>query len=115
MTDDNDPFAGLDSEYTLIKPKPRVAAAGAAAPAPSDAPSPAQLPPLALNFAELPHLNPIVAAASGMLRLSTQLRQLAEYPNPTGLYTALVNDIQRFESALRKQGVANEKIVGGGG
>lgn len=28
MTDDNDPFAGLDSEYTLIKPKPRVAAAG---------------------------------------------------------------------------------------
>ena len=68
MTDDNDPFAGLDSEYTLIKPKPRVAAAGAAALAPSDAPSPAQLPPLALNFAELPHLNPIVAAASGMLR-----------------------------------------------
>lgn len=113
MIDNNDPFAGFESEHTLIKPKPRVAATSAAAPAPSDALSPAtQLPPLALNFAELPHLNPIVAAASGMLRLSTQLRQLVEYPNPAGLYTALVNDIQRFESTLRKQGVANEKIVG---
>lgn len=116
MIDNNDPFAGLESERTLIKPKPRataVAAGAAATSAPISAPMPpGSFAPPVLNLAELPHLNPIVAAASGLLRLSTQLRQQTDYPNPAGLHAALVNDIQRFENTLRKQGVANEKIIG---
>lgn len=106
MADNNDPFAAFESEHTLIKPKPRVAATTGVPPAIADV-----SPPPALNLGELPHLNPIVAAASGLLRLTTQLRQLADHPNPAGLRTALANDIQHFESTLRKQGVTNEKIV----
>lgn len=106
-----DPFASFESERTIIKPKPRV---GGQAPAP--APS---APPVAagadnapaFDLSALPHLNPLVSAASALLGLIAQVRHTVHHANPGALRATLIQSVQDFETAARRGAATNEKLV----
>lgn len=106
-----DPFASFESERTIIKPKPRVGGQ-AASPAPSAAPVVAGLDSApALDLSSLPHLNPLVSAASALLGLMAQVRHTAQHPNPGALRATLIQSVQDFETAARRGAATNEKLI----
>lgn len=43
--------------------------------------------------------------------MGTQIRQLAQHPNPSGLKEQLTTGIREFEGQIRREGVANEKVI----
>lgn len=105
-----DPFASFESERTIIKPKPRAAAPAAPA-APAPAAPPAHEAAALADLSAYPHLNPLVAAANTLLGLIAQVRQTAQHPNPGALRATLIQAVQDFENAARRNGVANEKLI----
>jgi type VI secretion system protein ImpK len=106
-----DPFASFESERTIIKPKPRVGGQ-APAPAPSApaAASGADNAP-AFDLSALPHLNPLVSAASALLGLMAQVRHTVHHPNPSALRATLIQSVQDFETAARRGATPNEKLI----
>lgn len=106
-----DPFASFESERTIIKPRPRVGGQ-APAPAPSAPPAPpgADNAP-AFDISALPHLNPLVSAASALLGLMAQVRHTVHHPNPGALRATLIQSVQDFETAARRGATPNEKLI----
>lgn len=106
-----DPFASFESERTIIKPKPRVGGQAPMSPttAPAAAPGVDNAP--VLDLSTLPHLNPLVSAASALLGLMAQVRHTVHHPNPGALRVTLIQSVQDFETAARRGATPNEKLV----
>jgi type VI secretion system protein ImpK len=105
-----DPFAAFESERTVIKPKPRTPAGSAPAAAapppfmPASDPAPAEVGELGL-------LNPLVSAAGKLLVLIGKLRNLAQPPNVPALRASTAEEVNRFDTAARRAGIANETVL----
>jgi type VI secretion system protein ImpK len=122
-SESNNPFAAFESDRTVIKPSAgRARGAGSSTPpTPSSSTAgglyaPAQLDAsgIALLVTELPpfsSLNPLVQLAGPLLGVAPRLRATLRHPNPAALRAALVEAIQRFESAARAHSLPNEQIV----
>ena len=107
-----DPFAGFESDRTIIKPsagRGARAAVDVAQPAAPSAPmaAPAGLP----ETPAVAGLNPLVQAAAPLLALGPRLRTMARHPDPAALRMSLVEAIKRFEAAVRAMGVPNQEVV----
>jgi type VI secretion system protein ImpK len=112
--DIKDPFGPFESERTIIKPRPKLAAQDSAGRSPTGVFSPGpmvELEPVEIGDTKV--LNPLVSAASELLGLFSYLRQLAQSPNVATLRASLVNATQRFETSARNAGVPQEQIIGG--
>ena len=111
----DDPFASFDGERTLIKPSAgrgaRSAPAPVAAPLPSDTGTP--LPSGTAEALPIPGLNPLLAAATPLLRLGPRLRSTVQLADPPALRASLVEALRRFETATRAAGLPNEQVVAG--
>jgi type VI secretion system protein ImpK len=106
-----DPFASFESERTIIKPKPRAAAPAPAAAGPAPMAGGGYEAAATADLSAFPHLNPLVAAANTLLGLIAQVRQTVQHPNPGALRATLIQAVQDFETAARRNGVANEKLI----
>jgi type VI secretion system protein ImpK len=107
------PFNPFESERTIIKPRPKLAAqesVGASAGFGQIASTAIDLEPV--DIVEGRVLNPVVSAASELLGLFSYLRQLPQAPNAANLRGSLVTAVQRFETTARKSGVSEEQIIG---
>lgn len=114
-TDPNNPFAAFESDRTVIKPSAGRARVASAPPAVADAPAmrPAESA-AAWVSTELPahaSLNPLVQTAGPLLATAPRLRSTLRHPNPAALRAALVEAVQRFETAARAQHLPNEQIM----
>jgi type VI secretion system protein ImpK len=114
MTSD-DPFAGFESEQTIIKPNPggrrRSGASYEYEPAGASWDNGANDAPLASAFSLGGSLNPLVAACAPLLRLAPQIRAMSQCANPTALRDSLARGIRQFESQARTSNVAQEQIT----
>ncbi|MGB0129435.1 MAG: DotU family type VI secretion system protein [Rhodocyclaceae bacterium] len=103
----DDPFAPLEGNRTVILPTPggRATASTATTAAPRTAAfeEPAHVPAIGLN--------PLLAAANPLLNLVPQLRGTLQHNNPAGLKEALANQIRQFEARAKTAGVAAEKVI----
>jgi type VI secretion system protein ImpK len=119
LTDPNDapdPFSAFESERTVIKPSAGRGVPGAApaAAAPAAGWAPAPPPPANAALPDLPpwaSLNPLVQAAAPLLSAAPRLRGMARHPNPGVLRASLVDAVQRFETAVRTQGLPNDQVI----
>ena len=110
----DDPFSSFEGERTIIKPsagRGARAAAGPAAPPPPavDAPRAAA----AADAVPIAGLNPLLAAATPLLRLGPRLRTTLQLADPPALRASLVAALQRFEATTRAAGLPNEQVVAG--
>jgi type VI secretion system protein ImpK len=107
---ENDPFSAFEQERTIIKP-----GAGRAAPATAQAQGPAAAAPAAAALPDdlpLPQgLNPLLQLAAPLLSAATQLRSMAQHPNPAGLRAALIESVKRFERQAQAKGLPAEHVV----
>ncbi|MGO4728589.1 MULTISPECIES: type VI secretion system protein TssL, long form [unclassified Inquilinus] len=116
----DNPFAEPDDdERTVIRPIPGGRPAPAAArPAASTAlqtdagEAPAEAPGAGVEFAELPPVgvSPITAAAAPLLSLLARLRNVFTVPDPAALRDSTIQEMRRFEKALRDQSLPMEQI-----
>jgi len=108
---ENDPFSAFEQERTIIKP----GAGRMAAPAPAPATATQQAPAPALpDDLPLPQgLNPLLQLAAPLLSAATQLRTMAQHPNPAALRAALIESVRRFERQAQARGLPPEHVVGG--
>ena len=110
----DDPFSALDSDKTLILPRPggrpvkRVADAPAAA-----GPTGYEADVAESHETAISGLNPLIAAANPLLNLVPQLRGSLQHSDPAGLREHLANRIRAFESRAKAAGVSPEKVVAG--
>ncbi|SAL79193.1 OmpA/MotB family outer membrane protein [Caballeronia terrestris] len=115
MTSD-DPFAGFESDQTIIKPNPgarrRPGAAGASfdggAPGAPGAFGDATLD---TAFTQGGSINPLIAACSPLLRLAPQIRAMTACADPAALRESLARGIRRFEAEARANGVVAEHVT----
>lgn len=103
------------SEATVFIPTPGRRRAGAPAPAPVPrAPAPAAAPARAeagaAELASMVGLNPLVAAANGLLSAVPQLRGSLRHPDAAGLRTEMLAGVARFEQLAKGKGYSAEKI-----
>jgi len=115
---EDDPFAGFESDRTVIKPSggraPRAAVPAAAGqPAAALAQGAGKEAPLAIDALMKGNLNPLVAAASALLSAAPRVRAMAQHPNPAGLKDALADGIRKFEAQARAEGLPNEQVIAG--
>jgi type VI secretion system protein ImpK len=107
---ENDPFSAFEQERTIIKP-----GAGRAAPATAQAQGPAAAAPAAAALPDdlpLPQgLNPLLQLAAPLLSAATQLRSMAQHPNPAGLRAALIESVKRFARQAQAKGLPAEHVV----
>ena len=127
---ENDPFAGFESDRTVIKPgsgrgappqgapggAPGAAGgAGARPSAPGGAPrmdaGGGKEAPLALDALMSASLNPLVSAASPLLSAAPRIRAMVQHPNPAGLKDALADGVRKFEAQARAEGLSNEQVI----
>jgi type VI secretion system protein ImpK len=114
----DNPFAEPgDDESTVIRPIPGGHTAGPANTAPPPAPAEADAsvpvaPETRIEFAELPSIgaSPIVAAAAPLLSLVARLRNAFSVPDPASLRESAIEEMRRFEKALRDQSLPMEQI-----
>ena len=108
-----------DDDSTIIRALPREPAAAPRAPLasrdgeyPNDAGVLAALPAGDAGFEDVRPLgsSPILAAAAPSLALLARLRNVLSVPNPGALRERTVEEIRRFEQALRKQNIALDLI-----
>jgi type VI secretion system protein ImpK len=111
MPDSHDPFKPHDA--TVMRPRPGAGRRGANEPAPpkgSRSPLPdAAAPPVAEPVA--PGLNPLVQAASPLLRLAGQLRGTLAAPDAGGLRGYVLDEIRRFEDRARASNVTSDTVM----
>jgi type VI secretion system protein ImpK len=105
---DDDPFASLGNEQTVIKPSPGGRALGLAAPG-QPATSMGPLEPVEPSVAS--GLNPLLAAANPLLNAVAQIRATLTHANPAGLRDQLAAAIRHFESRARASGITPEKVI----
>jgi len=104
----DDPFAPLEGNRTVILPSP-----GGRAPMPQPG-GPAASRTAAFEVpAQVPTtgLNPLLAAANPLLNLVPQLRSTLQHPDPAGLKEALARQIKQFEARAKAAGIAPEKVI----
>jgi type VI secretion system protein ImpK len=118
MSHDDDPFAGFESDQTMIKPNPgarRRAGSGAdALPAGANAPYATDTPDARLFDAALASgtaLNPLLAACAPLLQLSYRIRATSTCADPAALRDSLAAAVRRFEAQARANGVAAAQVT----
>lgn len=121
MANDDDPFAGFESDQTIIKPNPgarrRVAGSGstegAYAPASSTtgATSGSDQHAFDAAFAGGGAVNPLVAACAPLLQLAPRIRAMSACADPAALRDSLAAGVRRFEDEARAKGIASEQVT----
>ncbi|NLS07982.1 type VI secretion system protein TssL [Rhizobium sp. P32RR-XVIII] len=114
----DNPFAEPgDDESTVIRPIPGGRGAGPTNPVPPPTIAEAAAgvpaaPETRAEFAELPSIgaSPIVAAAAPLLSLVARLRNAFSVPDPASLRESAIQEMRRFEKALRDQSLPMEQI-----
>ena len=103
----------MGDDRTVLRPTPGGGRRGAPGPSPSQADRgvPAAEPVAAPLDAFAAGLNPLVSAATTLLSLVSQLRDTASHPDPSGLESRIVQEVQNFENKARAQGAAPETVV----
>src|SRR5512147_999942 len=107
MAQQDDPFANLPSDRTIMVPSPGGRGREPRAPAAKGAPSAAQV----LGERVASGLNPLVALANPLLAMVPQIRATLQHPDPQALRDSLARDIKEFEQRARAAGIPNEKII----
>lgn len=107
----DDPFATPSADHTLILPTPggRGSSPQPKLPESYDAQQELAATPSEMAFGN--GLNPLLAAASPLLAVVSQLRVTLQHPNPQALRDELVRTITAFEQAARVAAVTPEKII----
>jgi type VI secretion system protein ImpK len=114
MVDDDDPFKMQDA--TVIRPRPGAGRRGMGdatlgpRPAVVSMPAPAPLPEAAREGLAI-GLNPLLQAASTLLRLAGQARATQAPIDVPDLRRQALDEIRRFEERARSSGVANEIVL----
>ncbi|MDM0044945.1 DotU family type VI secretion system protein [Variovorax dokdonensis] len=107
MTSTPDPFAGYESERTVIKPRPRASAGGPAPVQPASGAAPAGTP----DVGELGLVNPLVSAAGKLLVLIGKLRGMVQPRDVTSLRAAAGDAVHQFDADARRAGIGNETVL----
>ena len=102
-----DPFAGYESERTVIKPKPR--AAGGAMPPPGAAMGGGEVP--TAEIGDMGLLNPLVSAAGRLLVLIGKLRNLVQPRDVGALRASAAEAVNQFDAQARRAGIGNETVL----
>ncbi|SAK88755.1 OmpA/MotB family outer membrane protein [Caballeronia catudaia] len=119
MTNDDDPFAGFESDQTMIKPNPgarrRSAGSGStegayAAGATAGAAGSGQRA-FDAAFAGGGAVNPLVAACAPLLQLAPRIRTMSACADPAALRDSLAAGVRRFEDEARAHGIASEQVT----
>lgn len=116
MTNDDDPFAGFESDQTMIKPNPGArrragSSGGTDGPfAPGTAPG-AEQRAFDAAFTRGGALNPLVAACAPLLQLAPRIRAMSACADPAALRDSLAAGVRRLESEARASGVAAEQVT----
>lgn len=103
---DDDPFAHIESERTLVMPSPGARRAQAAAPRPLRPEAAAALEELGPAHG----LNPLVAAAMPLLSLVPELRA-SDDPDPPRLREALAQAVRGFEASANAAGIEAAQVI----
>jgi type VI secretion system protein ImpK len=107
----DNPFAEPgDDDRTIIRPMPGGLATGAW---PSEAPPNERSAPVSrLGFEDMPSIgqSPILSSAQPLLVLLARLRNVLSVPDPGSLRAHTVQELRRFEEALRQRGIPMEHI-----
>lgn len=120
MTNDDDPFAGFESDQTMIKPNPgaRRRAAGSGSTEGGYAPTGSAGAPSASGqrafdaaFAGGGAVNPLVAACAPLLQLAPRIRTMSACADPAALRDSLAAGMRRFEDEARARGIASEQVT----
>src|SRR5690349_17399956 len=105
-----DPFAGYESERTVIKPKPRGSGGGSAAmPPPTAFGGAGEAPPA--DIGELALLNPLVSAAGKLLVLIGKLRNMVQPRDVAALRHSAAEAVNQFDAQARRAGIGNETVL----
>lgn len=105
-----DPFAGYESERTVIKPKPRGSGGGSAAMPPPTAFGGAGEAPSA-DIGEMALLNPLVSAAGKLLVLIGKLRNMVQPRDVAALRHSAAEAVNQFDAQARRAGIGNETVL----
>lgn len=107
MSQDDTFFGSGGSDRTVLKPTP-----GGRRPPGSAAPPPPRAPGGASAMA-LPDtgLNPLVATATPLLSLVSQLRGSVSHPDPITLAAHVTQEVKNFEASARAQGESPETVL----
>ncbi|GGD71817.1 DotU family type VI secretion system protein [Caballeronia grimmiae] len=118
MTNHDDPFAGFESDQTMIKPNPgarrRVPGASESrASGGTDGPFASDADPRAFDaaFVRGGAVNPLVAACSPLLQLAPRIRAMSACADPAALRDSLAAGVRRFEAEARAAGVPAEQVT----
>ncbi|WP_250530095.1 DotU family type VI secretion system protein [Caballeronia sp. ATUFL_F1_KS4A] len=116
MTNDDDPFAGFESDQTMIKPNPgarRRRAGGGSTQGPFSASGAAASGQRAFDaaFATGGAVNPLVAACAPLLQLAARIRTMSACADPAALRDALAAGVRRFEDEARTNGIPAEQVT----
>lgn len=121
MTEDDPFFNPGDGGPTVIRPMPggrRPAGAppgaepGAAGPAvPAMPAQPAAGPALTGALPGAATDNPLVACATNLLTVASQLRGTASHPDPNGLRERLISQMREFEQCARAKGLTDPTVL----
>ncbi|HSV61020.1 MAG TPA: DotU family type VI secretion system protein [Variovorax sp.] len=103
-----DPFAGYESERTVIKPKPRGSGSGSAAPAPHTMLGGGES---SADVGEMGLLNPLVSAAGRLLMLIGKLRNMVQPRDVAALRSSTADAINLFDADARRAGLGNETVL----
>lgn len=105
-----DPFAGYESERTVIKPKPRGSGGGSAAmPPPTAFGGAGEAPPA--DIGEMALLNPLVSAAGKLLVLIGKLRNMVQPRDVAALRNSAAEAVNQFDAQARRAGIGNETVL----
>ncbi|MFM0325594.1 DotU family type VI secretion system protein [Caballeronia glebae] len=116
MTNHDDPFAGFESDQTMIKPNPgarRRGAGGGSTQGPFAPGAAAGSDARAFDAAFAPGgaVNPLVAACAPLLQLAVRIRAMSACADPAALRDALAAGVRRFEDEARTSGVTAEQVT----
>ncbi|SPB18852.1 membrane protein [Caballeronia novacaledonica] len=116
MTNDDDPFAGFESDQTMIKPNPgarRRGAGGGNTEGAFAAGAPAGSEQRAFDaaFAGGGAVNSLVAACAPLLQLAPRIRTMSACADPAALRDSLAAGVRRFEDEARTNGIAAEQVT----
>lgn len=104
-----DPFAGYESERTVIKPKPRGPGGASSPAAPMTGFGGGEAP--GAEIGEMGLLNPLVSAAGKLLVLIGKLRNMVQPRDVAALRNAAAEAVNQFDAQARRAGIGNETVL----
>ncbi|SAL29836.1 OmpA/MotB domain-containing protein [Caballeronia cordobensis] len=113
MSNDDDPFAGFESDQTMIKPNPgaRRRTGNTQGPFTPGAAADAGAHAFDAAFTQGGAVNPLVAACAPLLQLAPRIRTMSACDDPAALRDSLAAGVRRFEAQARVNGVAAEQVT----